>query len=103
MALNVYTFPPCHVPALFSFIKSYFYFYICLFQMHLLELKISLAFLINRKKVMSESYLQQAFPINCFLLIAFSFTIENYSFYYFLFWISHPFPAPPVLNVLYCF
>ena len=70
--------------------------------MHLLELKISLAFLINRKKVMSESYLQQAFPINCFLLIAFSFTIENYSFYYFLFWISHPSPAPPVLNVLYC-
>lgn len=100
MALNVYTFPPHHVPALFSFIKSYFYFYICLFQMHLLELKISSAFPINRKKIMSESYLQQAFPINCFLLLAFSSTIENCSSYYFLFWIPHPSPAPSGLNVL---
>lgn len=68
--------------------------------MHLLELKISSAFPINRKKIMSESYLQQAFPINCFLLLAFSSTIENCSSYYFLFWIPHPSPAPSGLNVL---
>ena len=60
--------------------------------MHLLELKISSAFPINRKKIMSESYLQQAFPINCFLLLAFSLLLA--------FWIPHPSPAPSGLNVL---